>query len=343
MPYTKKLPSGNWVCQFRLDGKYKSVTAPTKKEAEFRALEMQMDSKRKQRVGLTVSEAVEKYIASRDGILSPSTIQGYHKILKNDLGRIADRPLSDLTDKEYQEYVNDLAKRVNRRGVTMSPKSVANVCGLIESSARYEGVDLTAKRPAPQKQLVTLLEPEAVISLVRNSDIELPVMLAMWLSLSMSEIRGLTVASVHDGLLTVKGSVVDIDGVPTWKESNKAYDRSRTLRIPEPIMLLIEKTDAWKKGEGYLVPMTGQAIYKRWIRLQDTTHPMTFHQLRHLNASIMMALGLPDTYAMERGGWSSRQTLNRVYQHTMASRRSEYDDRVDAFFRSCLLTDASGV
>jgi hypothetical protein len=27
----------------------------------------------------------------------------------------------------------------------------------------------------------------------------------------------------------------------------------------------------------------------------------------------------------------------------MASRRSEYDDRVDAFFRSCLLTDASGV
>ena len=73
--YTKQLPSGNWCCQFRLDGKTKTVTAPTRKEAEYRALEMQMDGKRKQRTGLTVSEAVRKYIDSRDGILSPSTIQ----------------------------------------------------------------------------------------------------------------------------------------------------------------------------------------------------------------------------------------------------------------------------
>ena len=158
-------------------------------------------------------------------------------------------------------------------------------------------------------------------------------MLAMWLSLSMSEIRALLVSSVHGDFLTVKGAVVDVDGVPTYKESNKAFDRTRTLRIPTAIMELIKKTDAWKAGEGYLVPMSGQAIYKRWRRMQPD---MTFHQLRHLNASIMMALGLPDTYAMERGGWSSRQTLNRVYQHTMASRRSEYDDMIDRYFEAAL-------
>jgi integrase len=341
--YTRKTPSGRWKCQYRVDGKYKCVTADTKEEAELLAREDQVRGKAKKALGPTVGEAVRRYIDSRDAVLSPATVAGYEKILRNYLGNIQDTPLSRLSQLDYQTFVNALSRKKNRRGVIMSPKSIANICGLIEAAARECGVTLTAKRPAPRKRIVSLMPPEAVISLVSGSDIELPVLLAMWLSLSLSEIRGLTVASVHDGLLTVKGSVVDIDGVPTWKESNKAYDRSRTLRIPEPIMLLIEKTDAWKKGEGYLVPMTGQAIYKRWIRLQDTTHQMTFHQLRHLNASIMMALGLPDTYAMERGGWSSRQTLNRVYQHTMASRRSEYDDRVDAFFRSCLLTDASGV
>ena len=224
----------------------------------------------------------------------------------------------------------------------MSPKSVANVCGLIESAVRYtDGVTLTAQRPAPRKQVVHLLDPEAVISIVRGSAIELPVLLAMWLSLSMSEIRGLTARSVNGSELTVRGAVVDIDGVPTFKESNKAYDRTRTLRLPQRILDLIRETDAWKKGEGCLVPFRSCALHDRWIGIQKRAgveEPMTFHQLRHLNASVMMALGLPDTYAMERGGWSSRQTLNRVYQHTMASRRADYDDRVDRFFEAAFLS-----
>lgn len=326
--YTKKRPSGNWMCQFRMDGRTHTVTAPTKKQAEYMALQMQVEHKKKLEDGLTVGEAITRYIDSRDGILSPATIAGYHKILRN--LTIADKPIRQL---DYQAFVNDLAKTVTRRGKTTSPKSIANVCGLIESSAKFCGYALEAKRPAPRKNLVTLLEPDAIFRLVSGSEIELPVLLAMWLSLSMSEIRGLTVDSVKGNLLTVKGAMVDIDGVPTYKVSNKAYDRTRTLRIPPKILDLIHQTDAWKKGEGFLVTLSGQAIYKRWTRLQDGTQKMTFHALRHLNASVMMTL-VPDTYSMERGGWHSRQTLQRVYQHTMASRRSDYDDMIDSFFEA---------
>lgn len=320
--YAVKKPNGKWMVQFRLNGKTKAVTAPTKKEAEYLARKMQFEGKQIDPV--TVGTMIRKYIDSRDGILSPSTIAGYEKILRN--LSIVNTPVQKL---DYQGFVNSLSKTVTRRGKTTSPKSISNICGLIEASAKYAGLNLTAKRPAPRKQVVTLLEPDEIFRLVRGSDIELPVLLAMWLSLSMSEIRGLTVDSVHGEYLTVKGAVVDIDGLPVYKEANKAFDRTRTLRIPPMILHLIHQTDAWKAGTGYLVPMTGQTIYKHWRRMQDT---MTFHQLRHLNASIMMALGVPDTYAMERGGWSSRQTLNRVYQHTLAGRISEYDDRIDGFF-----------
>ena len=120
MPYTKKLPSGNWCCQFRLAGKTKTVTASTKREALLKAAELQMQQERKERTGLTVREAVEQYIASRDGILSPSTIQGYQKILDYYLGEISDRPLKLLDPQEYQAFVNGLAKKKTYKGKPFS-------------------------------------------------------------------------------------------------------------------------------------------------------------------------------------------------------------------------------
>ena len=58
---------------------------------------------------------------------------------------------------------------------------------------------------------------------------------------------------------------------------------------------------------------------------------MTLHDLRHINASIMLALGVPDKYAMERGGWSTPSTLKNVYQHTFTAEREETDKKIDNY------------
>ncbi|MEG0720572.1 MAG: hypothetical protein RR446_02285 [Lachnospiraceae bacterium] len=42
-----------------------------------------------------------------------------------------------------------------------------------------------------------------------------------------------------------------------------------------------------------------------------------FHDLRHYNASISHALGIPDAYIMQKGGWGSDRVLKDVYRHTM--------------------------
>ncbi len=64
---------------------------------------------------------------------------------------------------------------------------------------------------------------------------------------------------------------------------------------------------------------------------------MRFHDLRHLNASVMVALGVPDLYAMERGGWKTKSTLNRVYQHTFSAERQAVDQKIDQYFESLLV------
>ena len=72
MARAKKLPSGSWRVQVytgMVDGKrkYISITAPTEREANYAALQYQMGVDRKARIGKTVGEAIDDYIAMRDG------------------------------------------------------------------------------------------------------------------------------------------------------------------------------------------------------------------------------------------------------------------------------------
>jgi integrase len=59
---------------------------------------------------------------------------------------------------------------------------------------------------------------------------------------------------------------------------------------------------------------------------------ISFHDLRHINASVMAALGIPDLYAMQRGGWSNTATLKQVYQQTFDDERISADDKIDRYF-----------
>lgn len=63
---------------------------------------------------------------------------------------------------------------------------------------------------------------------------------------------------------------------------------------------------------------------------------MTFHDLRHLNASIMALLRIPDKYAQERGGWSSDRVMKRVYTHTFSEEREKVDETIDHYFEDLL-------
>ena len=104
------------------------------------------------------------------------------------------------------------------------------------------------------------------------------------------------------------------------------------------IMDMIEKTDAYKQGEGYIETRSVTAIgcrFRRVLAKAGVPH-MTFHQLRHMNASVMAALNVPEKYAQERGGWKTPHTMKRVYQHTFSREREVVDKTIDNFFEGVL-------
>lgn len=61
--------------------------------------------------------------------------------------------------------------------------------------------------------------------------------------------------------------------------------------------------------------------------------------LRHYNASIMLALNVPDKYAMERMGYSTPATLKKVYQHTMAGKRAEVNSMINSHMNEMFTHD----
>ena len=107
--------------------------------------------------------------------------------------------------------------------------------------------------------------------------------------------------------------------------------------MPKYILDLIS---ALPQDQEYITILTGQAISKRLNKLlaNNGIEGLSFHGLRHMNASIMVALGIPDKYAMERGGWSTDHVMKSVYQHTFSKEREAVDDKIDDFFNSIIET-----
>jgi len=322
-----KLPSGNYNARIMIDGKVYSVTAKSERKVEQKARAIRSEVERKKQYGITLGEAIDGYIESKRFVLSPTTIQLYESIRKKNMQGIMDIPLSTLT-------VKDVQAEISKESETHKPKTVANMRGLLSAAMKQNGIQMDISVPKNPKKILELPTPQQVRDAIRGKDIELPALLAMWLSCSMSEIRGIQVSSIRDGYLLIQESVVDVDGKAVSKEATKAFNRTRKLKLPDQIMEKIKETDAWKAGKGYIVTMNRRTIYGHFTKaIDDAGLPhMTFHQLRHLNASVMLMLGVGERYAMERGGWATRSVLQQTYQHTFSSERERVDALIDDYF-----------
>lgn len=63
---------------------------------------------------------------------------------------------------------------------------------------------------------------------------------------------------------------------------------------------------------------------------------MSFHDLRHVCASVMAMLNVPDKYAQERGGWKSDKIMKSRYMQTFKPARAEVDNKIDNYFNKVL-------
>lgn len=330
LPTPQKLPSGMYRCQVMVDGKRVSVVEadPDTAQAKALALKTGLLQATKRPESLTVGEAMDRYIESKDAVLSPATIKGYKKIRKNTMQGIMKIPLQSLTQEKVQKEINLMAKK-------LSPKSVRNAHGLLSAVLAEYHPSLVLRTTLPQKrryetEIPTIDDIVKIVETAKGTKAELPILLAIWLGLRASEIRGITWDCIQGDMLHIKQAIVDGENGPEIK-GTKTYSGDRKIRMPQYIKELI---NAQPRTSEYVITLSGQAMYKRFTRLCESAglSHYRFHDLRHANASVMLALNVPDKYAMERMGHATNNMLKNVYQHTMRDKQDEVADLVDNYF-----------
>lgn len=339
MAQAKQLPSGSWRVRVydkelkkqisftsNLDGK------AGKAEAELMAREYVLGKRQKREKGKTVGECIDEYIDLKENILSPTTISEYRRCRNAELNDLCNIYINEITSNDIQQHINKLS-------LTMKPKTVRNAHGLLASVLNIYAPDFRIRTTLPkvQKKIKELPPVLDVLKAIVNSDIELPCLLALWSSLRMSEVRGIKKSDIKNGRLTIHQTTVRVHNKDVEKNTTKTIESTRLVRLPSRIIYLIDQLPPEQEK---ITTLTGQAIYMRFTRLlqRKGIEHMSFHDLRHMDASIMLSLNIPDKYAMERGGWSSPSVMKSVYQHTFSAEREAIEDKIDNYFNGLLDT-----
>ncbi len=146
----ERLPSGSYRARVHLGGgKYKSITDKDKKTVQLLAAQYEADIEAAQAKekdpnrGMTVHEAIEKYIESKKNVLSPTTYREYTQTWRNNFADINDIPLQELTQQQIQVEINKLA-------ATNAPKTVRNKYGVLSSTLSMFRPDFVCRITLPQ-------------------------------------------------------------------------------------------------------------------------------------------------------------------------------------------------
>ena len=338
VPKPRRLPSGKSHISIMVDGQRHSVTADNDADCirEAAALKLRLKSAPKlSPVEETLRTLAERWLIEygekADPPLSPSTIAGYDRIIRCRAKDIIDLPAGKITPQLWKDSVTAAKK-------SYAPKTVRNTYTFLRNVWQtYTGMTVLLDLPDPDpKRTYDFLDYEqieALVSILKGSDIEIPALLALS-SLRRSEILALSweCVDLRRGLLYVRAATVaDKTGKLIRKDSTKTKASARTVPIIAPLQ---EALEAVEDKTGLVCPSITTHIGQRFnTLLRRSGLPETAcHGLRHSFASLAYHLQMPQAITQEIGGWSDPGTMRKIYTHIAQSDRAHYESAFTAFF-----------
>lgn len=338
IPEPKETPSG-WRIQLRINGQSIPVIADTPKDCKRQAArikaEAQASGRPIKKCDLTLSQAIDAYIAERSNMLSPSTVRGYRIIQRTRFQSVMPRTLSRINPSEWLGIVNCELGLASR-------KTVKNSWAFIKSVLSAQGIspDSSIKVSEPRKKRsANWLEPDEIkkfVAAAADDPLCVPMLLAL-MSMRMSEIDALhweTIDPNADIIRTTGARVRDETNKYIIKadQKNRESDRMVPLLIPE-LRAAIRRD--WKP-EGKLLSVCQTTLRDAVSRTCDRAgvKRVTVHQLRHSFASLSAHLRIPAEISMEIGGWSNDKIMIEIYTHIARSDIERYKTEMWNFYNS---------
>lgn len=317
----EKLPSGSYRVRKMIKGKTVSLTFDT------RPTKADIEEELNKRLGyyngrMTFEQAAISYINTRSNTCSPSTLKGYHAVMRSISPRFLAYPIDDITGPLVQA-------EVNRRASEVSAKTVRNFHGFVASVLAEYRPDLQLRTRLPMMIKKEPYVPNnddvmALLAYAKDTPYEVPILLAMC-SMRRGEICALTDDDVdlENGIVHVtKDMVQDADN--NWViKPPKTPTSVRDIPIKPFIVDAIKRNGLYKGCP--------DSIFK-WMQKAEKRlgiPQFSIHKLRHWFVSNAHENGTSDADIMYVGGWSNPNVMIQRYRHS----RKNSKDVMDSVFK----------
>ena len=300
----RKLPSGSWNVRVMIGGQSYSFTHADKKTVMRMASDF-ADEYRRKMDNPTLLERMREYVAENEERLSPSTVRSYNgmiRMIAERTPRIANKRLSAITEQDVSDIVRPLRTLKTKRNYV----NFIHAC-TGKSAGKLTGV--SSKRV----HVPTELEVKGLLQIFRNTELEVPIMLAAYGGLRRGEICALRMSDIDGDFVHVSRAVVR-DQLGEWVTKDpKTASSVRSVLLPH---FVIERIQV----QGYITHLLPSQVSNRFWKKQRNLGilPYCFHSLRHFHASYLHYLNIPDAYIMQRGGWSTPSVMQSIYRHALA-------------------------
>ena len=258
---------------------------------------------------------------------------------------------SKLTNKDNPLSVFTLN---NHHRVLKSIFIYAEDMGIVEKNPMNK-----VKVPKDKKtetRVLTIDESQRLLDIVQHNDfLKMPVSLALLLGLRRGECLGLSWDKVdfNNKLITIDQNLEYIDKKLIFKEP-KTLKSNRKIAITDSVVTLLKEHKKWQlemtmrsggvwKNEYNLVctrktdgsPVTPHVLstcFKKFLT-KNQLPEIRFHDLRHTNATIMLAANISAKVAGNRLGHSNTSITLDLYSHVLESIDRDVADKIEQLIK----------
>lgn len=269
--------------------------------------------------GLTFEAAANQYISLKNNVLSPNTIRGYQKIIRNLPEWFLIRKIDKLTALDVQKVIND-------RAATVSAKTVRNDHGFISAvlSMYRENLRLKTKMPLKGKfepYTPTDSDVQQILDSVSGGKYEIPFRLAVY-AMRRGELCAVQSSDLSGNWLSINKTLAESpEGGWIIKPIPKTSESIRKIYIDDALAEKIRQID----GPLYTgkPSMLDKTLHKKQ---KELCLPLfRLHDFRAYYVSMAHKMGIPDKYIRQNCGFSSSIVMDRHYKRIQSDAMAEYN------------------
>lgn len=300
--------------------------------------------------------------------LAPKTVHRYKEMMNSrimaELGHLKLDKIKPLHLVEFYNKLRQDGARLDGKKGGLSPQTIRHhhrlIHTMLETAVKWELIKSNPADNVPppkvKKQEAKFLEEDevhALLEALKEAPLKYQVAILLTLSAGLreGELMGLRWENVdfNENTIRIIQASQHIPGMGTFIKDPKNDTSKRTIKIPSTVMDLLKQYEIeqsknkLKFGElyndtGYVfVQFNGELMntyspskwFREFLKRNNLKH-ITFHQLRHTSASLLVNAGLDIGAISKRLGHSNKSTTLNIYSHALKSADEAAAEKMEA-------------